>query len=142
MYMKELSLTLSRSYGPEGTTRSMRKAGSITLSGMSAGPSGATWKPFLDLLAAGQIDVTSLLEHRYTIEDGAKAFADLKNGLYTAILEYNGASAVSQRSTPAVVAPRPRLGDEVRVGCIGAGSFASSVIFPNLQSSRACACNP
>jgi len=35
---------------------------------------------------------------------------------------------------PAVVAARPRIGDEVRVGCIGAGSFASTVIFPNLQS--------
>jgi len=59
----------------------MRKAGSITLIGMSAGPSGGNMEAFLDLLAAGQIDVTSLLEHRYTIEDGAKAFADLKNGL-------------------------------------------------------------
>src|SRR5260370_21373891 len=88
---------------------------------------------FLDLLAAGQIAVTALLEHRCDIEEGAKAFADLKNGLYTAILEYNGASAVSQRSMPTVVAARPRIGDEVRVGCIGAGSFASTVIFPNLQ---------
>jgi len=89
---------------------------------------------FLDLLAAGQIDVTPLLEHRYPIEEGAKAFADLKNGLYTSILEYNGASAVSQKSMPAVVAARPRIGDEVRIGCIGAGNFASSVILPNLQS--------
>jgi polar amino acid transport system substrate-binding protein len=33
-----------------------------------------------------------------------------------------------------MVAARPRIGDEVRVGCIGAGSFALSIIFPNLRS--------
>src|SRR5260370_32308715 len=91
-------------------------------------------KAFHALLATRQIDVTPLLDNQYTINEGAKAYADLKNGLYTAILEYSGAAAVSQRTVPAVVAARPRIGDEVRVGCIGAGSFASSVILPNLQS--------
>jgi polar amino acid transport system substrate-binding protein len=136
MYMKELSLTLSRSYGP-GRYDSQYEEGGIDYPiGYVRWTEQRNMEAFLDLLAARQIDVTSLLEHRYTIKDGAKAFADLKNGLYTAILEYNGASAVSQRSTPVAVAARPRIGDEVRVGCIGAGSFASSVIFPNLQSIR------
>ena len=134
MYMKELSVALSRSYGPGRYDPQYEEGGIDYPIGYVRWTERRNMEAFLDLLAAGQIDVTSLLEHRYTIEDGAKAFADLKNGLYTAILEYNGASAVSQRSTPAVVAPRPRIGDEVRVGCIGAGSFASSVIFPNLQS--------
>jgi predicted dehydrogenase/threonine dehydrogenase-like Zn-dependent dehydrogenase len=134
MYMKELSLTLSRSYGPGRYDPQYEEGGIDYPIGYVRWTERRNMEAFLDLLAAGQIDVTSLLEHRYTIEDGAKAFGDLKNGLYTAILEYNGASAVSQRSTPAAVAVRPRIGDEVRVGCIGAGSFASSVIFPTLQS--------
>jgi predicted dehydrogenase/threonine dehydrogenase-like Zn-dependent dehydrogenase len=134
MYTKELSLTLSRSYGPGRYDPQYEEGGIDYPIGYVRWTERRNMEAFLDLLAAGQIDVTSLLEHRYTIEDGVKAFADLKNGLYTAILEYNGASAVSQRSTPAAGAARPRIGDEVRVGCIGAGSFASSVIFPNLQS--------
>ncbi len=135
MYMKELSLTLSRSYGPGRYDPQYEERGIDYPIGYVRWTERRNMEAFLDLLAAGQIDVTPLLEHRYAIEEGAKAFTDLKNGLYTAILEYNGASAVPQRSMPAVVlAARPRIVDEVRVGCIGAGSFASSVILPNLQS--------
>ena len=134
MYMKELSLTLSRSYGPGRYDPQYEEGGFDYPIGYVRWTERRNMEAFLDLLGAGQVDVTPLLEHRYTIEEGAKAFGDLKNGLYTAILEYSGPSAVSQRSMPAVVAARPRIGDEVRVGCIGAGSFASSVIFPTLQS--------
>jgi predicted dehydrogenase len=134
MYMKELSLTLSRSYGPGRYDPQYEEGGIDYPLGYVRWTERRNMEAFLDLLAAGQIDVTPLLEHRYPIEEGAKAFADLKNGLYTSILKYDGASAVSHKSMPAVVAARPRIGDEVRIGCIGAGGFASSVIFPNLQS--------
>ncbi len=135
MYMKELSLTLSRSYGPGRYDPQYEEGGVDYPIGYVRWTERRNMEAFLDLLAAGQIEVTPLLEHRYAIEEGAKAFTDLKNGLYTVILEYNGASAVPQRSMSAVVvATRHRIGEEVRVGCIGAGSFASSVILPNLQS--------
>jgi len=134
MYLKELSVALSRSYGPGRYDPQYEEGGIDYPIGYVRWTERRNMEAFLDLLAAGQIDVTALLEHRYPIEEGAKAFADLKNGIYTAILEYDGAPAVSQRSMTAVLAARPRTGDEVRVGCIGAGSFASSVIFPNLQS--------
>jgi polar amino acid transport system substrate-binding protein len=134
MYMKELSLTLSRSYGPGRYDPQYEEGGIDYPIGYVRWTERRNMEAFLDLLATEQIDVTPLLEHRYGIEEGAKAFADLKNDLYTAILEYNDASAASQRTVSAVVAARPRIGDEVRVGCIGAGSFASGVIFPTLQS--------
>jgi polar amino acid transport system substrate-binding protein len=134
MYMKELSLTLSRSYGPGRYDPQYEEGGVDYPLGYVRWTERRNMEAFLDLLAAGQIDVTSLLERRYAIEEGAKAYDYLKNGQYTAILEYGGGSTVLRRNLPAVVAARPRIGDEVRVGCIGAGSFASSVIFPSLAS--------
>src|SRR5713226_1263621 len=134
MYTKELSLALSRSYGPGRYDPQYEEGGIDYPVGYVRWTERRNMEAFLDLLASGQLDVTPLLDHRYAIEEGAKAYGDLKNGLYTAILEYDGASAASQRTVAAVVAARPRIGDEVRVGCIGAGSFASSVIFPTLQS--------
>src|SRR6266446_2564461 len=134
MYTKELSLALSRSYGPGRYDQHYEEGGIDYPIGYVRWTERRNMEAFLDLLATGQIDVTPLLERRYAIDEGAKAYADLKNGLYTAILEYNSASAVLHRTVHAVVAARPRTGDEVRVGCIGAGGFASSVIFPNLQS--------
>src|SRR5262249_3090113 len=65
---------------------------------------------------------------------GAQAYSDLKNGHYTAILEYPGAAEVLDNVFKPPALARPRVANEVRVGCIGAGSFASSVIFPNLRS--------
>ena len=134
MYAKELSLALSRSYGPGRYEPQYEEGGIDYPIGYVRWTEQRNMEAFLDLLASGQIDVTRLLEHRYNITDGAKAYAELKNGPYTAILEYSGASTVSKKNMPAVVAVRPCLADEVGVGCIGAGSFASSVIFPGLQS--------
>jgi len=134
MYMKELSLALSRSYGPGRYDTEYEEGGVDYPIGYVRWTERRNMEAFLDLLATGQIDVNPLLEHRYPIHDGAKAYADLKNGVYTSILEYDGVSAAARRTPSSVAATRPRLGDEVRVGCIGAGSFASSVIFPNLLS--------
>jgi predicted dehydrogenase/threonine dehydrogenase-like Zn-dependent dehydrogenase len=134
MYMKELSLALSRSYGPGRYDPQYEEGGIDYPIGYVRWTERRNMEAFLDLLATGKIDVTPLLEHHYAIDEGAKAYADLKDGLYTAILEYNGESAAPQRAVQTVVAARPRIGDEVRVGCIGAGSFASSVIFPNLRA--------
>jgi len=134
MYMKELSLSLSRSYGPGRYDSQYEEAGIDYPIGYVRWTERRNMEAFLDLLATGQIDVAPLIEHQYSIDEGAKAYAGLKNGSYTAILEYNGASAAPQRTLPTVAVTRPRIDDEVRVGCIGAGSFASSVIFPNLQA--------
>lgn len=134
MYMKELSLALSRSYGPGRYDPQYEEGGIDYPIGYVRWTEQRNMEAFVDLLATGQIDVNALLEHQYAIDEGAKAYSDLKGGLYTAVLHYNGGSSASQRAVPAIVAARPRIGDEVRVGCIGAGSFAASVIFPNLQA--------
>jgi predicted dehydrogenase len=136
MYMKELSLALSRSYGPGRYDPQYEEGGADYPIGYVRWTERRNMEAFLDLLATRQIDVTPLLEHRYPIEQGAKAYADLKNGLYTSILEYRGASAISQKVPEIVVAARPRIDNELRVGCIGAGGFATGVIFPILQATK------
>src|SRR2546422_1499173 len=132
MYAKELSLALSRSYGPGRYDPQYEEGGIDYPIGYIRWTERRNMEAFLDLLATGQIDVTPLLKHRYAIDQGARAYADLKNGLYTAILEYSGAST-AKRNAAAGVITRPAFNGEVRVGCIGAGSFAASVIFPNLK---------
>ena len=134
MYMKELSLSLSRSYGPGRYDPQYEEGGIDYPIGYVRWTERRNMEAFLDLLAGGQINVAPLLEHRYGIDEGGKAYSDLKAGLYTTILEYSGARTAQQETVPVPVAARPRIGDEVRVGCLGAGSFAASVIFPNLNS--------
>ncbi len=134
MYMKELSLTLSRSYGP-GRYDALYEEGGVDYPiGYVRWTEQRNMEAFLDLLAGNQIDISPLLQHRYPIQDGAQAHKALKNGIYTAILEYGGATEEPKYAPPTPTVVRHRLGDEVRVGCVGAGSFASGVIFPILQS--------
>jgi predicted dehydrogenase/threonine dehydrogenase-like Zn-dependent dehydrogenase len=133
MYTKELSLALSRSYGPGRYDPKYEEEGIDYPIGYVRWTERRNMEAFLDLLATGQVDVNPLLERRYSIEEGAKAYADLKNGGYTSILEYGSSTAMRPRAVAVHMEARPRIEGEVRVGCIGAGSFASSVIFPNLQ---------
>ncbi len=134
MYGKELSLVLSRSYGPGRYDPQYEEGGIDYPIGYVRWTEQRNMEAFLALLATGQFDVTRLVEHRYSIDQGAKAYADLAGGLYTAILEYNSGSRAAKTSAPAVVGTRPRPDNRVRVGSIGAGSFATGVIFPILQS--------
>ena len=135
LYAKELSLALSRSYGPGRYDPQYEEGGTDYPIGYVRWTERRNMEAFLDLLATGQIDVTALLACRYTIEQGQKAYADLRrNGLYTAILEYTGASHASNRRQSTVASERSPSADEVRIGCVGAGSFASGVIFPKLRS--------
>src|SRR5260370_4242751 len=134
MYMKELSLTLSRSYGPGRYDPQYEEGGTDYPIGYVRWTERRNMEAFLDLLATGQTDVAPLIEHQYTIGEGARAYADLKSGMDTAVLQDNGASATPPPALPNVAAARPPLRHELRVGCIRAGSFAASVIFPNLQA--------
>lgn len=136
MYMKELSLLMSRSYGPGRYDPQYEEAGSDYPIGYVRWTEQRNMEAFLDLLATGAIDVSPLLEHTYPVGEGERAYDDIRrNGVYTAILDY-GAALDTVASTPAAVVPRPRIGGELRVGMIGAGGFARSVIVPNLKSCK------
>jgi hypothetical protein len=93
---------------------------------------------FLQLLGAKSIDVGSLLEKRYPVDEGDKAYADLRSsGAYTILIEYPGCSTERPFNAP-LPAPQPlrrstRSGD-LTIGCIGAGSFGRNVIFPVLRN--------
>ena len=134
MYMKELSLLMSRSYGPGRYDAQYEEAGNDYPIGYVRWTEQRNLEAFLDLLATGAIDVSGLLRHRYPVQFGAKAYDEIRSGgAYTAIIEY-----AAQRETAAaaeVLQPQPqRNSGALRIGLIGAGSFGRSVIVPNLKA--------
>src|SRR2546425_11422897 len=72
MYMKELSLALSRSYGPGRYDPQYEEGGIDYPIGYVRWTERRNMEAFLDLLASGQIDIAPLMEQRYTIDEGAK----------------------------------------------------------------------
>ncbi len=139
MYLKELSLVLSRSYGPGRYDAQYEEDGHDYPIGYVRWTEKRNMEAFLDLLAAGVINVSPFLERRSPVEKGGAAYQELKNtGAYTVLVEYPGRVLIPMpvaTGTSARTAAAPRAG-ELRVSCIGAGSFARSFVFPALRKTR------
>ena len=132
MYRKEISLAMSRSYGPGRYDPRYEEGGQDYPIGYVRWTEKRNMEAFLDLLSSGAIHVEPLLAHHFPVEEGAKAYAAVEAGAYTGIIDYRGAGD-QRASLPAHTVP-PRQKDALRVGCIGAGGFARGIIFPHLRS--------
>src|ERR1700722_11626931 len=143
MYRKEISLAMSRSYGPGRYDPRYEEGGQDYPIGFVRWTERRNMEAFLDLLSSGSLQVEALLAHRFPVEEGEKAYAAVVGGAYTAIIDYHAAGAdyhASGDMRPAAKAPSPGAvqtpeKEQVRVGCIGAGGFARGIIFPHLRSS-------
>ncbi len=139
MYHKELTLAMSRSYGPGRYDPAYEERGNDYPVGYVRWTERRNMEAILDLLSSGMLDVSTLVKNRYPAREAARAYQDLLTGnSYTAILEYpESQEAVRNRiltEAPSVPTPRRPPG-RVRLGCIGAGGFAQSFIFPVLRKS-------
>jgi len=139
MYVKELSLVLSRSYGPGRYDAQFEEEGHDYPIGYVRWTEKRNMEAFLDLLAAGAIDVAPFLERRCPVEQGSVAYQELKStGAYTVLLEYPGRVLIPMPAATGAAARAARApsAGELRVSCIGAGSFARAVTFPALRKTR------
>jgi predicted dehydrogenase len=132
MYGKELSLALSRSYGPGRYDPAYEELGRDYPIGYVRWTERRNMEAFLDLASTGQLDLAPLLRERYSVHDAAKAYASLTSGIYTAIIEYPPSEKTPAAAPAALAVSRPK--SEVRIGCIGAGSFSTGVMFPAMQA--------
>ncbi len=132
MYRKEISLAMSRSYGPGRYDSRYEEGGQDYPIGFVRWTEKRNMEAFLDLLSSGALHVEPLLAHLFPVEEGGKAYAAVEAGAYTGIIDYHAARDVRPSSSVHGVQPRPK--DELRIGCIGAGSFARGIIFPHLRA--------
>src|SRR5208282_2236153 len=138
MFLKELSLVLSRSYGPGRYDPAYEEGGTDYPVGYVRWTEQRNMEAFLDLLASGAINVDPLIENVYGIEQGAQAYAEMRAGNgYTSILQYPPRESQPPASVLPARATSHRSDCKLRVGCIGAGGFARDIIFPNLRAASA-----
>ena len=83
MYMKELSLVLSRSYGPGRYDSEYEEDGRDYPVGHVRWTEKRNMEAFLDLLASGAIQVSPFLERRCPVEQGSAAYEELKDTAHT-----------------------------------------------------------
>jgi len=96
-YEKELSITLSRSYGPGRYDPQYEEKGLDYPIAYVRWTEQRNMQAFITFLASGGIDVSPLLQFRYPLQDAEHAYAHLReSGAYTAILEYDAAKGLQR----------------------------------------------
>ena len=133
-YEKELSLVVSRSYGPGRYDPAYEEGGSDYPVGYVRWTEARDLEAVLAAIARRRLDVASLVTHRFPFEDALGAYEVITGARpephLGVLLTYQGGQAAAA-TAPASVAPRSQ--DSVLgVGIVGTGSFATSVLLPTL----------
>lgn len=140
LYQKELTLAMSCSYGPGRYDPSYEEGGNDYPIGYVRWTERRNMEAVLDLMNSGALQVSELTKHRYPVRDAERGYSDLLKGkFYTAILQYPSEPDSARGKFPQgmVSIARPRVSGSLRVGCVGAGGFAQSSIFPVLRAASA-----
>lgn len=142
-YEKELDVRFSRSYGPGRYDPSYELEGRDYPIGYVRWTERRNLMCFLDLVARGRIDVGPLISHVADLDDAVQAYQQLKSGELSAVAVLLRYPAVESMSHCAPVPPlrvpavavdvrRAPLNRPLRIGFIGAGNYASSMLLPHL----------
>ncbi|MGI9149140.1 MAG: bi-domain-containing oxidoreductase [Chloroflexota bacterium] len=138
-YEKELQVRLSRSYGPGRYDRSYEEDGVDYPVGYVRWTEQRNMEAFLDLVAAAAVHPSRLVTHRVAIDDAERAYRIVTGEVVEPhlgiLLEYpQRATAVAPTQTRVNMRPARSLASgTLRLGVIGAGSFARAVLLPTLK---------
>jgi predicted dehydrogenase len=149
-YEKELDVVFSRSYGPGRYDTRYEKDGIDYPAGYVRWTEKRNLESFLSLVARGDLEVATLIDGVFPMDQAAKVYDDLKSGELKAIgvlLEYpvpaeDAPAPSTKRVLPGVQPPSVRKNwtgpkDKVNLGFVGAGNYANSMLLPHLAKDPA-----
>ena len=136
-YEKEISFINSRSYGPGRYDLNYEEEGEDYPLGYVRWTEGRNFEAVVDLMAKGQLQVKPLITHRFDIRDGTQAYEVItgkkEEPFLGVLLTYpDGEWKVESRTTHFPLS-RPSKTASVKLGVIGAGLFANSVLLPSIK---------
>ena len=139
LFQKELSLVVSRSYGPGRYDPDYEERGHDYPRAYVRWTERENMRTFLDLVAEGRVDVRPLVSHRYDIEYAAEAYDTLEKGAALAIVIDYGTAPAAAAAAAVPASPRPRglVAVRPRISVVGAGTFARGVLLPALTRAGA-----
>ena len=139
MYEKELELRLSRSYGPGRYSTEYEEHGHDLPAEYVRWTEQRNLQAFLDLIAADRLSPSQLTTHRFPIDQADEAYAVVESNdprPFGVLLEYPENEPVDDVIKPRKVGQR-NLAHGSRIGVLGAGTFARSVLLPGLKRAGA-----
>nr|WP_240929831.1 bi-domain-containing oxidoreductase [Streptomyces coryli] len=143
-YEKELDVRFSRSYGPGRYDPSYELEGRDYPIGYVRWTERRNLACFLDLVARGRVDVEPLVSHIADFDDAVDTYRRLKDGELKAVAvlfrypeekadaEPPAVAVPAVRRSGGIPVPGGRSKTQVRLGFIGAGNYATSMLLPHL----------
>lgn len=142
---KELDLCTSLGYGPGYGDQSYEEEGLDYPIGYVRWTENRNMTAFVQLVAQGKVQLEPLITHEFDMTDAPRAFQVVTGQAgepsIAVLLRYPQAEAPITRPErialrPRAVQPGSQSSDVVRVGVIGAGSFATNVMVPILAKTK------
>lgn len=134
LYIKEVDVRISCSYGPGRYDRSYEELGQDYPYSHVRWTENRNMQAVVQLMAEGRLDVAALTSHRFKLKDAAKAY-DLITGKtdepYSGILIEYPEGGMPEKTSIAIH-PAEEMGN-IRIGFVGAGTFAQSNLLPFIK---------
>lgn len=136
-YRRELELRLSMSYGPGRHDPEYEKEGRDYPFGYVRWTEQRNMEAFLELVAAGRVTPRRLVTHRFPVEEAGRAYELIESEASHMAVLLSYPLRTGARIERRILLDAARLetgGDALRVGFIGFGAHAKSVLLPALKS--------
>ncbi len=137
-YEKEISFINSRSYGPGRYDSNYEENGNDYPIGYIRWTEGRNFQAVVEMMASNKLRITSLISHRFPIEEGVKAYEVItgkkKEAFLGVLLKY---SDEKRETSNKVVFPLvTRSSSLVTLGVLGAGLYANATLLPVIKNNK------
>jgi predicted dehydrogenase/threonine dehydrogenase-like Zn-dependent dehydrogenase len=133
-YFKEAEFVVSCSYGPGRHDPQYEERGHDYPAGHVRWTEQRNMQAILDLIAAGRLDLSPLISHRFPIENAEAAYRLIETNsepYLGVVLDYPAVgNAIHQ---PRIDLVGVRSSGPIGIGCLGVGNFARMVLLPALK---------
>jgi len=140
-YRKEIDLLMSTSYGPGRYDVAYEAEGHDYPYAYVRWTLNRNLQAYLDLIAAGRIRVAPLIDRVVSIDDAPTVYDELAKGEGTlpmgVVIEYPDAPGEDAEAAKVTISGhRPVAKDRVNYALVGAGSFGTSMLVPQMQKRK------
>ena len=140
-YEKELDFRISRSYGPGRYDAAYEQKGRDYPIGYVRWTETRNLEAFIQLLAAGRLNLGPLITHRFSIDSAERAYDVItgrnRESFLGVVIQYSESGDESRGLTLSKEPPSFKRipAGAINVGVLGAGGFARSTLIPALKAS-------
>lgn len=139
-FKKEISVVISRSYGPGRYDPFYEENGNDYPIGYVRFTEQRNMETFVNLVSEGRLDIKSLVTHRFPIEDASSAYrlieGDKKEPYLGIVLQYSINPHAGEGASRILVKPTQVVSNRARLSFYGAGNYATASLLPPMHASN------